>query len=121
MNPVRFQLILLAVYWSAIHAATYYVDYQNGNDTQQGTSETMAWKHAPGVAKSTDAAHTAVLKPGDTVLFKGGVVYREPLEITASGEKGQAIVYKGDGWGTTKAIIDSSDALGTPWTLLQFR
>ena len=72
-RPTWLCLMLLALWASmAARAATYYVDYSTGNDTNNGTSTSSPWQHCPG-----DWAATATnsLNPGDTVKFKGGGVY----------------------------------------------
>jgi hypothetical protein len=56
-------------------AATYYVDYQGGNDTNSGLSASSPWKHCPGDIKATGNAETINLSSGDTVIFKKGVTY----------------------------------------------
>jgi hypothetical protein len=53
----------------------------------------------------------AALMPGDTVLFRAGVVYRGSIEIKASGAPGKPITYSGQGWGTGRAIISGRDAV----------
>ncbi len=51
--------------------ATYYIA-ANGNDSNNGTSNTTPWQHAPGMPKCTGAcaAHTPVA--GDQYIFRGG-------------------------------------------------
>ncbi len=97
-------------------AATYYVDYARGDDAQPGTSQDTAWKHAPGDKNAVANPRSAALAPGDTVLFKGGVMYRGCIEIPASGKEGSLITYKGDGWGPDKAVLDASAPLEAKWT-----
>jgi len=92
-------------------AATYYVDFQAGNDVKDGLSQASAWKRAPGDPVATGSARSVQLRPRDTVLFKGGVVYNGNITVQASGVSGSPITYKGNGWGTGKAIVDGS----TPW------
>lgn len=102
---------------SALNSAgntTYYVDFDNGSDSNDGISAATPWKHAPGDSNATSTA-SMVLAPGDTVLFKGGVHYRGSITINASGSSGSPITYKGDGWGSGKAIIDGSEPV-TGWT-----
>ena len=52
-------------------AATYYIA-ANGSDTNNGTSKTTPWQHAPGMPKCTGtcAGHTPVA--GDQFIFRGG-------------------------------------------------
>ena len=106
----------LILFNTPLWAATYYVDYANGDDARPGTSQAAAWKHAPGDTNAAGTPRSARLAPGDTVLFKGGVTYRGSIEIPASGKQGSLITYKGDGWGPDKAIIDGSVPLDAKWT-----
>ncbi|MFC1752267.1 LamG-like jellyroll fold domain-containing protein [Thermoproteota archaeon] len=94
---------------------TYYIDYENGNDTNDGTSTSTPWQHAPSDANATGNPASATLLPGDTVRFKGSVNYYGSLQLKFSGTPGNPITYEGDGWGTEKAIIDGSVPL-TGWT-----
>ena len=68
------------------HAATYYVDYETGSDSNAGTSKTSPWKHAPGMLgltpsnTSTGDGCTGIcsstpIHPGDSVILKGGVIW----------------------------------------------
>ena len=95
-------------------AATYYVDYNDGNDVNDGLSEITAWKHAPGDPVATDNPSTVGLVAGDVVLFKGGVIYRGSITLKYSGNKNASITYKGNGWGAEKAILDGSEPM-TGW------
>jgi hypothetical protein len=117
--------MLLALWAPTIaRAATYYVDYASGADTNNGTSTAWAWKHCPGDFAVTGIPATNNLKPGDTVFFKGGVVYsiasaavaniygvvqtNSGIIVNHSGTVGNVITYDGTGnsWGTGKAIVD---------------
>jgi len=102
-----------------IWATHYYVDFAGGNDSHAGTSTASAWKHAPGDVLASGTAAAATLVAGDTVLFKGGVLYRGQIRNAFSGTAGQPITFKGDGWpGLTgiKAIIDGTDVYPGAWT-----
>ena len=103
-------LTILVIFFmcSGAWAATYYADFKNGDDSHSGTSPVTAWKHAPGDPNAEGKADVT-LKDGDIVLFKGGVKYRGRIMINSDG-----VTYKGNGWGTAKAIIDGSVPL-TNW------
>ncbi len=88
----------------------YYVDFAGGDDLQLGTSADTAWEHAPGDPDAAGNAQTT-LQPGDMVLFKGGVIYKGSIVINAGGTSTDPIVYKGNGWGVERAIIDGSESL----------
>src|SRR5271156_6636658 len=84
---------------------TCYVDYQNGNDTWDGTSKTNTsgsvgpWKHAPGMlGLNTSGGSTGdgcsgncasqVPVPGDSYILRGGVVWPYttlPWQFSGSG------------------------------------
>ncbi len=91
---------LLAACMSTSSAATYHIDYVDGSDAADGLSAKTAFQHCPGDAKASDNAAAVKLGPGDTLLFKGGVVYRGAIEIDASGSEGKPIVIDGNSAGT---------------------
>ncbi|MGD9187303.1 MAG: right-handed parallel beta-helix repeat-containing protein [Desulfobacteraceae bacterium] len=99
-----------------LYGATYYVDYDQGSDTDSGTSESAAWQHAPGDPNATDNPQAVVLGAGDQVLFRGGVRYQGRIGIPGSGAGGTPLRYTGNGWGDDKAVIDGGQAFGGSWT-----
>lgn len=107
-----FAALMLGVSAPALAQRTFYIDFDGGNDSADGTSPATAWKRAPGDALATGTARNAKLEGGDRLLFKGGVRYRGTVRITRSGEPGKPIVYDGSGWGDRRAIFDGSEALG---------
>jgi len=94
-------------------AATYYVDYASGADTNNGTATVTAWKHCPGDASATNNANIT-LTAGDTVIFKGGVIYTGTgtttlMTVNQTGTDGNTITYDGNSagtFGTGKAAIN---------------
>ena len=56
------------------------------------------------------------LQPGDVVQFRGGVSYRGSIVMKHSGTDGNPITYKGEGWGTGKALIDNKMAGTKLWS-----
>ena len=98
-------------------ATSYHVDFVAGDDARNGLTPTTAFKHCPGDTVSTGLAAAVKLLPGDSVRFKGGVVYRGAVGVKVSGEAGKPIVFDGniDGtWGTGKAVIDGGASI-TGW------
>jgi hypothetical protein len=63
----------------------YFVDSEEGHDTNDGLSPDTAWK-------SLDRVEKAALGPGDTIRFKRGSSFDQPLYIYASGKPGVPIV-----------------------------
>ena len=89
-------IILAAVLLAAIptaQAATYYVDFQNGNDASDGLSKASAWKTIPGTCKNNgiwgdylrpswggntvDASHK--IPPGTIIKLRPGTTYDTSL------------------------------------------
>jgi parallel beta-helix repeat protein len=90
----------------------YHVDFRGGSDEHDGLTPRAALKHAPGDPAATGKAQAVALQPGDTVLFKGGVVYRGNVVVTASGEAGRPIVFDGNTagqFGQGRALLDGSE------------
>jgi len=107
MEKVTHLLLVCCLAFATAHGATYYVDYSAGNDANAGTSTGAAWKHAPGDTNATGTASSTTLNAGDSVLFKGGVVYSNQIHLTRSGSPTHRITYAAaDGWGSGKAVID---------------
>ncbi|MFP4379967.1 MAG: LamG-like jellyroll fold domain-containing protein, partial [Candidatus Sumerlaeia bacterium] len=58
-------------------STVYYIDYENGDDANSGTSTSAPWKHHPWDAEATGNADLA-FGPA-TYVFKRGVIYRGNL------------------------------------------
>ena len=65
----NFIFILIAAVALNLNAATYYVDFDGGDDSNAGTSTGTAWKHSPGDVNATSMADSTSLVAGDTVVF----------------------------------------------------
>lgn len=94
---------------TATPGATYYIDFEGGNDAGSGTSTNDAWQHCPGDVNATATAGAATLGPGDQVLFKGGVSYLGSIRLRFNGGVDQRIIYDGNSsgqWGSGRAILD---------------
>lgn len=111
-------VLVLLLTASNAFAKTYYVNYSSGSDTKSGSDISNAFKHCPGDSNATGTASDISLAAGDTVLFKGGVVYKGQINVKWSGSSVSPITYDGNSsgnWGTGKAIIDGAnkdDAIG---------
>jgi hypothetical protein len=89
--------------------ATYYVDFAAGVDSNLGRSPSAPWKHAPGDPDARGVPANTTLQPGDTLIFKGGVVYNGTIVLPWSGLPGLPVIYDGNSagsFGTGRAIID---------------
>ncbi len=99
------------------YRANYYVDFESGDDSDDGLSPAAAWKHAPGDPQAAGTPAAVNLQPGNSVLFKGGAIYRGHIDIPADGAFNHHVTYQGDAWPGiegTKAIIDGGAAV-TGW------
>ncbi len=90
-----------------------YIDFEHGEDIDDGTSAQKAWKHHPwdsaaqGLALACRGIHTYV--------FKGGVYYRGELTVTESGKPQQPIRLTRDpSWGNGEAVLCGSERV-TGW------
>jgi hypothetical protein len=95
---------------SAASAATFYVS-PSGRDDAPGTSSGRAWSSIARV----DAQH---LRPGDSVLFKGGETYRGNLSLGAedSGRPGALVTIGSFGGGRATLAGGDSPALSAQGT-----
>ncbi|HJX18594.1 MAG TPA: right-handed parallel beta-helix repeat-containing protein [Acidiferrobacterales bacterium] len=96
-------------------AATYYVDYETGDDGSSGLDRSFPWKHSPGMGGATGTAAATTLQSGDTVYFKKGVVWPAsalPLYLRYGGSSGSPITYATTDWGTGNyATFDAQNAV----------
>src|SRR4030042_5645285 len=100
-------------------AATYYIDFDGGSDTANGTSLATPWKHSPGDSAATGVPGAANLTAGNTYCFKGGVIYQGSITIDGDGTSNDnRITLDGEcaGWGTGKAETTHSRAFNPSWT-----
>jgi len=60
---------------TAASGPTYYIDYASGSDTATGTSSSVPWKTAPGMANESGSRGGYSHAAGDRFIFKGGVTW----------------------------------------------
>ncbi len=65
-------------------SGTFYVDNVDGNDENDGTSPSNAWK-------SLDKANSITLQPGESLLFKAGGTWTGQLSPKGSGTEGNPV------------------------------
>jgi len=85
-------LFFVAVCAMPLSAATYYVDFVGGSDSNNGTSKATPWKRTKGMAGCTGTCATTTLQAGDTVVFKGGVTWTASYPWTFSTGSSSAMV-----------------------------
>jgi len=91
-----------------------YIDYENGDDYNDGKTKNTPWKHHPwdleaeGNAKKCKGIHT--------YIFKRGVIYRGTLICKESGEANNPIILTSDpSWGNGEACIYGSIRITEGW------
>jgi hypothetical protein len=91
-----------------------YIDFDGGNDSNDGLTPATAWKRHP-----WDASATANAKAGSGIqayIFKRGVIYRGVLTAKESGAAGNPIRLTSDPeWGTGEAAIYGSVMVTDGW------
>ncbi len=103
------EVLLIAASSSMAAAATYYVDYASGADTNNGISKSSSWKRAPGMNGCSGTCHSTNLNPGDSVIFKGGVTWDHnafAMSVNWSGTPGHPIYFG----------VDKTWYAGSSWT-----
>ncbi len=99
--------LLLLVITLTVSATKYYVSSSGGSDSNDGKTESTAWKTISKVNGSS-------LSPGDIVAFKSGDQWRETLKVPSSGSSSSYIVFTNYGSGVKPRILGSVQA--TSWT-----
>ena len=108
----RMMLVLLLVWTGAVWSATYYIDYETGNDTATGLTKQTAWKCHPFMAGFTGAY---TFHAGDIYILKGGVTWPNaafPLVIQNAWNK----EYSGLDTAWNIVTVDRSWYSGATWT-----
>lgn len=112
-------VLLLAV--SAQAQTTYYVSYTGGSDTNNGTSKSTPWQHAPGMTGCT-ANCSIIPAAGSKIILEGGVTWPNSSfvwTISYSGN-GTGWVQNADGTATCPNCIyigvDQTWYTGGSWT-----
>ncbi len=90
-----------------------YIDFESGNDANDGATKATAWKHHP-----WDPAATAKAKSGangvDTFVFKQGVTYRGNMIVpdgTKGSEDNPIRITRDPSWGEGEAKIYGSEVV----------
>jgi hypothetical protein len=124
MKKIIYLIIFLISLQSPVFAATYYIDFDTGNDTNAGT-QALPWKYAPGMIGWEGSA---TLSNNDTVILKGGVTWTPAAHNTtcwtipnATGltiRGGQRLETP---WGTGYPVLDSVDSTAANYVVYNTR
>ena len=91
-----------------------YIDYERGNDSNDGLTKDTPWKHHPWDPKASINAKQC--KGIHTYVFKRGVYYRGTMIALESGKKGNPIRLTSDSaWGTGEAVISGGYRITGGW------
>lgn len=94
--------------------AVRYIDFEGGDDNNDGTSTIKPWKHHPWDPSATGRAKGS--SGIFTYVFRRGVVYRGVLTAKESGEPGNPVRLTSDpSWGTGEACIYGSERITSGW------
>jgi hypothetical protein len=85
-----------------------YIDFEAGDDANEGLSKEKPWKHHPWDPAATEQAK--VCRGIHTYIFKQGVIYRGQLEAGESGAPNDPIILTREpDWGKGPAVICGSE------------
>jgi hypothetical protein len=91
-----------------------YIDYENGDDDNDGRSTARPWKHHPWDYRATN--NSATCSGVKTYVFKRGVFYRGQLNAKDSGTAKQPIRLTSTAkWGDGEAVFVGSVRLPAKW------
>jgi hypothetical protein len=91
-----------------------FVDFDAGDDTQDGRTRQSAWRHHPWDANATGQAKAC--RGIQTYVFKGGTIYRGTLRARESGTPGNPIRLTCDPtWGNGPAMFYGSTRIKGGW------
>ncbi len=92
-----------------------YIDYENGDDSNDGQTTSTPWKHHPWDDNATDNA--AACSGVHTYVFKRGVIYRGKMIAAESGNINEPVRLTSDpSWGSGEAYIFGSSRFTDGWT-----
>jgi hypothetical protein len=95
-------------------AAVRYIDFDQGDDVNDGASKARPWKHHPWDPNATGLARADCGR--GTYVFKGGVTYRGLLLPSSAGTAADPIILTGDPtWGEGEAVLAGSEPV-TGWS-----
>jgi hypothetical protein len=92
-----------------------YIDFESGNDANDGLSKQTPWKHHPWDPNA--GGNAAACKGAQTYVFKQGVDYRGEMNANESGAADAPIILTRDpSWGQGPAVICGSEVV-TDWKM----
>ena len=100
-------------------ATTFYVDFEAGLDSNNGTAQGTPWKHAPGMANVAGVPASYSVQAGDVFVLKGGITWTfasttdHLLTVLASGITIRGGQRLGNPWGSGMPVLDGTGSTDT--------
>ena len=88
---------------------TYYIDATSGNDEDNGTTPSSAWK-------TLSKLNATSFNPGDYILLKRGEVYHDIIRPKSSGDTNNPITIGSYGFGAKPIVTTMSEHNDLVWT-----
>ncbi len=121
----RFAILAVALLFARASFATTYYIAANGSDSNNGTSKTTPWLHAPGMTGCAANCAATAPQPGDQFIFRGGDTWhggKSPLSLNWtwiwSGSNGNPIYigvdmtwFSGSSW--ARPVLNGDNPLST--------
>ena len=125
-------ILTITLITTSVSATTYYIA-ASGSDSNNGTSKTTPWMHAPGMPNCTSSCASASPKAGDQLIFRGGDTWHFGNSSASpyaggtwnfgySGSNGDLIYlgvdqtwYSGSSWARPTLTGDNPVFNGTSW------
>ncbi|MDP4187536.1 MAG: right-handed parallel beta-helix repeat-containing protein, partial [Bacteroidota bacterium] len=108
MKTIKFlSIVFMLLIVKSLYGVNYYVDSQNGKDTNNGKSSSSPWKTIDQVNKAMTG-----FKPGDSILFKRGQNFAGQISVSVSGSDASPIVFGAYGSGDPPIIFGSIPVTG---------
>lgn len=101
-----YSIVLLLLLFSCSNRAEYFLDAENGNDTNSGHSPKSAWK-------SLEKVNETFFNAGDNIYLKAGNSWNGQLELKGSGTSETPIQMNRYGEGKNPAIHGNGEKLHT--------
>lgn len=98
---IYIQCFLLVLLSLEAYSKTYYISSSEGKNSNKGTSISKPWESLKKVSRKN-------FKPGDSILFKRGDVWRGQLIPKSSGSNGNYIYYGAYGEGDKPLFLGSA-------------
>jgi hypothetical protein len=111
----RFAILAVTLFFTCASFATTYYIAANGSDSNNGTSKTTPWLHAPGMTGCSANCAAKTPQGGDQFIFRGGDTWHH----SASGRTPQGAPWSWNWSGTSGSRIyigvDKTWFSGTSW------